>query len=138
MTYITRATAAAGALLAAASLLAAGPARAAARDDVPGNWLYFTVTRGDAQSGDTRGALLLCDPPQSRHARAAKACGALAAAGGNIARIPAKDVFCPMIYAPVTAEARGQWNGRQVVYRETFSSRCVMNARTGSVFALDG
>ena len=43
-----------------------------------------------------------------------------------------------MLYAPVTVQARGQWNGRPVEYRETFSNGCVMGARTGAVFALDG
>jgi hypothetical protein len=137
MTYITRATTAAGLLLAAAGLLAAGPAQAEARDTFPGNWLYLTVTKGDAQSSDTRGTLLLCDPPQG-HARAAEACTELAGTGGDVGRIQAKSGFCPMIWAPVTARARGQWNGRPIRFQETYSSRCVMNARTGSVFTLDG
>ncbi|MEU2060240.1 SSI family serine proteinase inhibitor [Streptomyces sp. NPDC013455] len=136
MTYITRAAAAAGALLAAAGLLAAGPARAASRDILPGNWLYLTVTKGDARSSDTRGALLLCDPPQG-HTRAAEACTELAAAEGDVGRIPAKNVFCPMIYAPVTTHARGHWNNRTVDFEETYTSPCVMRARTGAVFALD-
>lgn len=137
MTYITRATAAAGALLAAAGLLAAGPAQAASRDILPVNWLYLTVTKGDAQSGDTRGTLLLCDPPLG-HAHAAEACAELERVDGDIGRIAAKGGFCPMIWAPVTVHARGQWKGRPVRFQETYSSRCVMNARTGSVFTLDG
>ncbi|MGW0993997.1 SSI family serine proteinase inhibitor [Streptomyces sp. NPDC002520] len=136
MTYLTRATAAAGALLAAAGLLTAGPAQAAPRDARAGNWLFLTVTRGEAPAGGTRGTLLLCDPPAG-HPHAAEACAELAAAGGDIARIPQKDVFCTMIYAPVTAHARGRWNGRAVDFRETYTNACVMNARTGSVFALD-
>ncbi|GGW64310.1 hypothetical protein GCM10010503_46870 [Streptomyces lucensis JCM 4490] len=135
MTYITRATAAAGALL-AAGLLAAGPARAATHDTQPGNWLYLTVTKGDARSGDTRDTLLLCDPPQG-HAKAADACTQLAAADGDIGRIPARNVFCPMIWAPITVQAQGRWGGRTVRFEETYASRCVMTARTGAVFALD-
>ncbi|MYW21726.1 serine protease [Streptomyces sp. SID486] len=137
MTHITRATAAAGALLAAAGLLGAGPARAASRDVQQGSWLYLTVTRGEARSGETRGALLLCDPPRG-HAHASLACGELADAGGEIDRIPAEGVFCPMIFAPVTTHARGRWNGRAVDFQETYSSVCVMKARTRHVFALDG
>ncbi|WP_181140319.1 SSI family serine proteinase inhibitor [Streptomyces sp. Ru62] len=137
MTYITRAAAAAGALLTAAGLLTAGPAQAASRDVLPGNWLHLTVTKGDARSGDTRDTLLLCDPPQG-HARASEACAELAAAGGAIDRIPAEQVFCPMIFAPVTVQARGRWDGRSVDFRDTYTSVCVMRARTGSVFALDG
>ncbi|KOV69285.1 SSI family serine proteinase inhibitor [Streptomyces sp. MMG1121] len=136
MTYLSRATAAAGVLLAATGLLAAGPAQAASRDHAPGNWLHLTVTKGDTGAGDPRGTLLLCDPPRG-HAHAAEACAELAAADGDIGRIPPKDVFCPMLYAPVTAHARGRWNGRPVDFRQTYTNACALNARTGEVFALD-
>ncbi|MET7452035.1 SSI family serine proteinase inhibitor [Streptomyces sp. NPDC005574] len=129
-----------GALLAAAALLLAAPApalAATAGDALPGNWLYLTVTKGDALSSDSRGTLLMCDPPQG-HSRAAEACAQLAATDGDIRALPARDTFCPMIYAPVTTHARGQWNGRPVEYTQTFSSACVLAARTGAVFALDG
>ncbi|MCX4904586.1 SSI family serine proteinase inhibitor [Streptomyces sp. NBC_00878] len=134
-------------LLAACALLVAGsvPARAAAPpESLAGNWLYVTVTRGDIRagdtdsdtgSGDTRGALLLCDPPQG-HAHAVRACGELRAAGGAIGRIPPTGVHCPMIYAPVTASARGEWGGRAVTHTETYANSCVLAARTGAVFAL--
>ncbi|PWI14669.1 serine protease [Streptomyces sp. Act143] len=135
----TASKAARGILLAAAALLVAGTApTAAAQDDSrTGNWLYLTVTKGDARSSDTRGTLLLCDPPQG-HTRAAEACAELEAVDGDIAALPPRDGYCPMIYAPVTAHARGQWNGRAVEYAETFSNGCAMAGRTGSVFALDG
>ncbi|MFD9192916.1 SSI family serine proteinase inhibitor [Streptomyces phaeochromogenes] len=139
MTNTHKATAAVRAcLLTACALLVAGsgPARAAAPpESIAGNWLYVTVTRGDARSSDTRGTLLLCDPPQG-HAHAVRACAELHAAGGDIGRIPPKEVYCPMIYAPVTTSARGEWGGRAVTYKETHSNSCVMAARTGSVFAL--
>ncbi|AWT46096.1 MULTISPECIES: SSI family serine proteinase inhibitor [Streptomyces] len=162
MTYLARSIA--GGLLSAALLtVAAQPAAAAlavpgglpATAAVPGpverpatadlptpvapldDWLYLTVTRGDASAGDARGALLLCAPPQG-HARAAQACAELAAADGDIAALPLKDVYCPMVYAPVTVRAQGEWGGRPVTYTETFPNGCVMAARTGAVFALDG
>lgn len=139
MTYSTKATVVRGALLAATALLAAAPfpAQAAPQHGVRGNWLFLTVTRGDARSSHTRGTLLLCDVHQGR-AHRAEACAELEAAGGDIDAIPPKVVFCPMIYAPVTTHARGQWNGRPVDYTKTFSNACVMTARTGDVFALDG
>ncbi|MFF7749637.1 SSI family serine proteinase inhibitor [Streptomyces sp. NPDC007971] len=139
MTYITRATAAAGALLACAGFLAAGPAQAAPRSTFPlaDNWLYLSVARGETGPGDAHEKLLLCDPVPLGFARAAEACAELEAAGGDIARIPHTKVFCPMIFAPVTVHAHGQWNGRPVDYQETYSSKCVMDARTGSVFALE-
>ncbi|WP_406441921.1 subtilase-type protease inhibitor [Streptomyces sp. NBC_00631] len=138
MTHLSKATAAAGALLAAAVLLAAGPAQAAPGATRDGDYLYLTVTKGDSHSSDTHGTLLLCDPPQG-HSRAAEACAGLDAVGGDIARVaPVKGAMCPMVYAPVTAQARGQWNGRPIEYRETFSNSCQMAARTGPVFTLDG
>ncbi|RPE39526.1 subtilisin inhibitor-like [Streptomyces sp. Ag109_O5-1] len=139
MTHLIRATAAGGALLAAAALLVTAPAQAAPGDTRDGDYLNLTVTKeGDGRAGGTRGTLLLCDPPQG-HSRAAEACAELAAVGGDITRItPTKGAICSMIYAPVTAQARGEWNGRPIEYRETFSNSCVMAARTGPVFALDG
>ncbi|MEU0438618.1 MULTISPECIES: SSI family serine proteinase inhibitor [unclassified Streptomyces] len=149
MTYLARTLA--GGLLSAA-LLTAGtqPAVAAAPGaegglpavSVPasgaasGHWLYLTVTRGDARSSDTRGTLLLCDPPQG-HARAARACAELAATDGDIAALPPQDVLCTMVYAPVTVRAVGEWGGRPVDYTHTFANGCEMAARTGDVFALE-
>ncbi|MEU4876384.1 SSI family serine proteinase inhibitor [Streptomyces sp. NPDC021608] len=124
---------------AAALLLAVGaaPALAASQDAVPRNWLQLTVTRGDARSSDTRGTLLMCDPPQG-HSRAAEACDVLARAGGDVAAVPGDgDRVCPLVYAPVTVRAQGRWNGRAVDYRHTFSNDCEREALTGAVFALD-
>ncbi|MER7840635.1 SSI family serine proteinase inhibitor [Streptomyces sp. NPDC096040] len=137
MTRLIKATVTGGALLAAAALLAAGPAQAASGATGSGDYLYLTVTKGESRSGGTHGTLLLCDPPQG-HSRAAEACAELDTVGGDIARIaPAKDAMCPMVYAPVTAQARGVWNGRPIEYRETFANSCAMAVRTGAVFALD-
>ena len=135
----TSAKAVRGGLLAAALLVAcATPAQASVREPEPrsDNWLLLKVTRGDTHAGPARGSLLLCDPPQG-HKRAADACAELDAAGGAIDRIPPKDVYCPMVYAPLTAHAHGEWQGRPVTYTQNFSNACLMAARTGSVFALD-
>ncbi|MEV6804212.1 SSI family serine proteinase inhibitor [Streptomyces sp. NPDC017248] len=137
MTLLTRAAAAAGALLAAATLLTTGPAQAASPDALRGTWLHLTVAKGEPRTGAPQRALLLCDPPRG-HAHAADACRELTTARGDIGHIPAQNVFCPLIYAPVTARARGQWNGHAVDFRETYTSACVMKARTRHVFALDG
>ncbi|MFI8232780.1 SSI family serine proteinase inhibitor [Streptomyces sp. NPDC085900] len=140
MTISTTAKTVRGGLLTAVLLLAgAAPAQATAAPphSLSGDYLYLTVTKGDARSSDTRGTLLMCDPPQG-HTLAAEACAELAAADGDIAALPPKDVFCPMVYAPVTVHARGMWDGRQIEYAQTFPNRCAMSARTGSVFAFGG
>ncbi|MET7687393.1 SSI family serine proteinase inhibitor [Streptomyces sp. NPDC005483] len=123
-------------LAAAAALLLAAAAPATAGSSAGSDYLYLMVTTGDGRSSDTRGSLLLCDPPQG-HGRAAEACAQLDSVGGDIDALPPAGVYCPMLYAPVTARARGQWNGRPVEYRQTFSNGCVMGARTGAVFALE-
>ncbi|GAA2426121.1 SSI family serine proteinase inhibitor [Streptomyces glaucus] len=139
MTHTTTTRALRSGLLTAAALLAAcaTPASATAGGAHAGTWLHLTVTRGETPSAVTRGALLRCDPPQG-HPRAARACAELGTANGDIAGLRPQDAHCPMVYAPVTAHARGQWRGRPVEYTATFPNGCVMAARTGSVFALDG
>ncbi|MGW0795576.1 SSI family serine proteinase inhibitor [Streptomyces sp. NPDC002692] len=171
---------------------ASGPAPVTSGRGASGDWLYLTVTRGEASpvtlspvrvpagnpvgappgassrasrvslrpmprpapfregttpgTGilrpgprhlDTPGTLLLCAPPRGPHPHAERACAELAAAGGDIGRIPATSgALCPMIYAPVTAAARGEWDGRPVAYARTFANSCVLGADTGAVFAL--
>ncbi|MFE2042888.1 SSI family serine proteinase inhibitor [Streptomyces sp. NPDC059477] len=141
MTYTTypqirragRGTLLAGLLLATAAV----PAGATEQPSLPGNWLYLTVTRGDTQSSDTRGTLLMCNPPQG-HSQATTACGQLASADGDIGNISSlAATTCPMLYSPVTAHARGQWSGRSVEFRQTFSNDCELRGSTGVVFELD-
>ncbi|WP_329269526.1 SSI family serine proteinase inhibitor [Streptomyces sp. NBC_01451] len=125
-----------GALLAVGLLLAgSGPAGAVSPEDGRDNWLYVTVSRGEPGTADTRGALVLCDPPLG-HAQAARACAELAAVDGDIAGIPPRKTLCPMLYSPVTVHAEGEWNGRPREYDRTFSNGCELGARTGAVFAL--
>jgi hypothetical protein len=139
MKHTTTAKAVRAGLLAAAALLVAGttPAQATAREALPANWLYLTVTQGETRSGQSLGTLLLCRPPTG-HAHAAEACAELDAVDGDLDGLEPRSIFCPMIYAPVTAHAHGRWNGQRVAYTETFSNACEMEARTGAVFALDG
>ncbi|MGM0358781.1 MULTISPECIES: SSI family serine proteinase inhibitor [Streptomyces] len=133
MTHTT--TALRTALLTALTLLAASPAPAHALPGrhAPGNHLYLTVTRGTGADA-AGGTLLLCDPSRG-HARADRACAELDAAGGDLDRLPGRDTYCPMVHAPVTARARGLWEGHRVAYTRTFPNRCVLGARTGAVFA---
>ncbi|MEU9331666.1 SSI family serine proteinase inhibitor [Streptomyces sp. NPDC048290] len=140
MTYTTSPRprrAARGGLLAALLLAAAAlPAHAGAQPALPGNWFYLSVTRGDTQTSDTRGTLLMCNPPQG-HTHAATACEQLSSADGDIGNIPADATRCPLLYAPVTAHARGQWSGRSVEFRQTYSNDCELRGSTGDVFTLD-
>ncbi|MGV9560334.1 SSI family serine proteinase inhibitor [Streptomyces sp. NPDC003522] len=137
-----------GALPVTAALLlaAVAPVRASApAHDLPGDGFRLSVTTGDPRSGvpgsgtgsgDTRGTLLLCDPPRG-HSHAVEACADLTAANGDIDAVAPRKAVCTLLYAPVTARASGRWRGRPVEYAKTFSNTCVMLARTGAVFALD-
>ncbi|MGW5331351.1 SSI family serine proteinase inhibitor [Streptomyces bauhiniae] len=132
MNRLTR-TAALAAALMATCLLAPGTTAHAAS----GDWLSLTLTRPGTTGGDTRTALLLCDPPQG-HPKAAEACAELAAAEGDFSRLGDKDTLCTLIYAPVRARAHGRWHGRQVAYDRTLGNACELRAETGDVFALEG
>ncbi|MFF8033674.1 MULTISPECIES: SSI family serine proteinase inhibitor [unclassified Streptomyces] len=136
MTHTSVKTVRAGLLAALVLLACAVPARAHTGHPSPDSRLLLTVSHGETPSPAARGRVLHCDPPGG-HRHAADACAELAAADGRIEAIPAKDVICPMVYAPVTAQARGTWRGRPVEYTETFPNSCMLAARTGSVFALD-
>ncbi|WP_416967760.1 SSI family serine proteinase inhibitor [Streptomyces sp. 4F14] len=125
-------------VLAAALTLTALTAPAqAAQSALPGNWLQISVTKNKGQSSDMRGTLLVCNDVPQGHAKAAEACAQLAEAGGDIGAVPPRDIMCTLEYAPVTARARGQWDGKSVHYEKTFDNKCQMGAETGDVFALD-
>ncbi|MFH9037932.1 SSI family serine proteinase inhibitor [Streptomyces sp. NPDC017966] len=140
MTHISVKTVRAGLVTALVLLACAVPAQAGAghsAEDAGDSWLMLTVSHGGTQSAARGGTMLRCDPPGGDHRHAAAACAELAAANGHVSDIPKKYVDCPEVFAPVTAHAQGKWRGRQVEYSGTFSNTCVLNARTGSVFALD-
>lgn len=113
---------------------AAGPAQAAAG---PEGQLWLGVVRGtDAGDPATTWAMLTCDPDGGTHPRGAAACTALRQVGGDIAALPTHDTMCTKVYAPVVAEAVGDWGGTEVSYRKTYANACEMAAQTGAVFAL--
>ncbi len=140
MTHTSLRTARAGLVVALVLLACAAPARAAGTEHpfapAPDSRLLLTVGHGEKPSATDGGTVLSCDPPRG-HRRAADACAELDAADGRIENIPAREAFCPMVYAPVTARASGTWRGQRVGYTETFPNSCTLTARTGAVFALD-
>lgn len=135
MTHTSVRTVRAGLLAALVLLACAAPAR----PDAPGedSWLLLTVTQGETPSTARNGTMLRCDPPRG-HRHAAEACADLTRANGHIPDIPPREnAICPMLYAPVTAQATGQWQGHPITYTHTFPNPCTMTAQTGAVFTLD-
>jgi subtilisin inhibitor-like len=94
----------------------------------------LSLSISPAEAGTRRATWLTCDPARGNHPKAARACKALAAAGGNPAAIGDREGVCPMVYAPVTVRATGRWRGKAVRYRETFGNGCVMDLGTDALF----
>lgn len=89
-------------------------------------------------SGRPRIVSLRCGPTGGSHPHAEQACGILSAAGGDPRRITPADGFCTMEFAPVRATLGGWWEGRPVVYQQTFSNSCAMGLATRGLFRLQG
>jgi Subtilisin inhibitor-like len=147
---VARTTAFAG-VLAAVAVIPSMPVSAAPHPTTPGsrvgtgaragaaapeNELWLTVVRGENPDGpDRQWATLDCGPDGGTHPAPTRACTALRGVGGNIDALPATELMCSKIYAPVVAQALGHWNGTTVRYTKQFANRCELNARTGVVFA---
>ncbi|WP_199435087.1 SSI family serine proteinase inhibitor [Qaidamihabitans albus] len=99
----------------------------------PGSSLVLTL---HPEGGTPRSAVLLCDPASGTHPEAEAACDALEQADGDFARLPTEHRACPMIHAPVRAEAHGTWRGERVHFRTSYSNTCFAEAESSGVFAI--
>jgi hypothetical protein len=88
-----------------------------------------------AEAGYAAAVLLRCDPAGGAHPKKARACRALAAAGGNPALLTPAGMMCTMQYAPITAQVRGTWQGRRINWSHRFGNRCDMHRKTGVLTA---
>ncbi|MFF4648463.1 SSI family serine proteinase inhibitor [Streptomyces sp. NPDC001380] len=122
--------------LAAAALGLAAPPAAADPGGSPGGRLVLTLHSGEDVSGRVLDSVVLeCGPDGGPHPDPAAACDALRAAGGDPAALRAqRGVMCPMVYAPVTGEATGTWDGRAVGFARRYANRCAAGAESGGVF----
>jgi hypothetical protein len=121
------------ALLTATTLLAPAPGTAAVRSADSPSTLLLGVTE---QGGGSRTSELNCDPAGGSHPDADAACTDLSRAQGRFDALPGDSThpYCPMLYRPVTASARGYWRGKPVSFRATYPNGCVLTQRTGAVF----
>ncbi|GGO84486.1 SSI family serine proteinase inhibitor [Wenjunlia tyrosinilytica] len=126
--------------LAAAAAAPSAPVAARERPTAlgaPEGRLWLSVVRGeDADGPDREWAVLTCSPDGGTHPHAETACDTLRSVDGRITTLPADERFCVKNYAPVIAEAMGEWRGRQVHYRALFPNRCVLEAEAGPIFHL--
>lgn len=98
--------------------------------------LLLTLHSGEDVTGRVLGREVLeCDPDGGSHPDPGPACAALRAAGGDFGRLHSRPgMMCPMIYAPVTAQATGVWAGRPVLFTHSYANRCAAAVESGGVF----
>lgn len=120
-----------GVLLAVVALFPVALTSAASAEVRPST-LTLTIA---GQEGTLRMALLRCDPPGGSHPQPWWACAELTDAGGDFTQLEEQLIMCTMEFRPVTAGARGLWDGELVVWKREFSNPCTMRAATGTVFA---
>jgi hypothetical protein len=96
--------------------------------------LALTIAQGEKGTPAQRRAMLTCSPPGGSIQQPRAACAAIAAAKGDLSKLPAGDGMCMMIYDPVTVTATGRWKSRPVRYIHTYSNACVLKQETGAVF----
>jgi hypothetical protein len=108
------------------------PARAASSS----SWLVLSVYKGDTPSPATvlSTVTLTCDADGGTHPQPGKACDALRSVDGHIERLPGDPGICPLIFAPETATADGQWRGRYVHFQQTYSNSCVLHRALTPVY----
>ncbi|HEU5474795.1 MAG TPA: SSI family serine proteinase inhibitor [Actinophytocola sp.] len=81
-----------------------------------------------------RAVVLTCDPAGGTHPDPVTACAKLAAVDGDLDRLTPLNLACPLIFAPVTVRAVGDWQGAPVEFEETYENDCVARDRSGGVF----
>lgn len=84
--------------------------------------------------GDPDVVSLTCDPSGGTHPTPGAACQSLDAVDGVFEELPSRNTACPLIWAPVLAQATGEWDGGPADYSEVFSNACVAAASTDDVF----
>ncbi|MGX7828771.1 SSI family serine proteinase inhibitor [Actinokineospora sp. 24-640] len=123
------------AFTALAAVLVAGPvAIASQHPEEEHAVLALTVT---GRHGGMKAGTLRCGPDGGSHPNASAACEALTQVEGNLRLLNTEpNMVCTLEYDPVTATARGFWNGEMIDYREVFPNACAMKSYTGPVFTI--
>ncbi|MEU4623541.1 SSI family serine proteinase inhibitor [Actinoplanes sp. NPDC023801] len=119
---------------AVATVPLAAPAQAAPATDHRATTLLLSVQLTEHPQQAPRTAVLRCGSDGGTHVRTAQACEDLRAVNGDLQEMVYQDGPCTLEYLPLTATAVGLWEGRPVLYRNTFSNRCDMLRATGNVF----
>lgn len=88
-----------------------------------------------ADAGYATAVVLKCTPkPAGSHPKAAEACKILQHVGGHPARLIPGRSMCMMVYAPITAEITGRWQGKKMKWSKKYGNTCEMTRATGVLF----
>ena len=122
-----------GVLLAAVTLFSTVSAGTATADHRPSSRLSLTV---EGPRGASTTVRLECRPAGGSHPTPRSACREIARAGGDFESLPGSPemIACTMEYRPVTASARGRWNGERVRWQRQYPNPCTLLSATGVVF----
>ncbi len=102
----------------------------------PATDLTLALHDGQSAAGPVLAEVALrCDPAGGTHPRARAACSSLNKVDGDFAELPpVAEVSCTEIFAPVTAEAKGEYRGRPIRFIHTYGNRCEAQRSTDDVF----
>ncbi|MGC5361831.1 SSI family serine proteinase inhibitor [Streptomyces sp. DT24] len=114
---------------AAAGVTGMVPAGRAGRADGD---LLLTVS--GSENTWVRGVVLKCPYTEGHHPHGSAACAAVAVVHGDLDVLSDDPHACTMEYDPVTATAKGSFEGRPVEWTRTFPNACALDAATGPVF----
>ena len=88
-----------------------------------------------ADAGYATAVVLRCSPKVSgSHPKAAQACKLLKNIDGRPDRLIPGRSMCMMIYAPITAEITGRWQGKKIKWQKKYGNTCEMIRATGVLF----
>ncbi|WP_424536083.1 SSI family serine proteinase inhibitor [Sphaerisporangium viridialbum] len=98
--------------------------------------LALAIHHGDKSFPPDRILTLQCSPPGGSHPKAAEACKALEAVGGDPAKLNVSPgTVCPQVSEPVSLAAIGMWDGGRIKWEHTFGNACLLRSATGPVYA---
>ncbi|GLY93444.1 SSI family serine proteinase inhibitor [Actinoplanes sp. NBRC 103695] len=87
-----------------------------------------------AEAGFAAAVVVTCVPDSDVHPNAKKVCKTLVKVNGDPGAIKPAPVMCTLEYAPITAEAKGIWEGKKIAWSKKFSNTCDMRRATGVLF----
>lgn len=88
-----------------------------------------------ADAGYATAVVLRCSPKiGGSHPKPVQACKLLKNIHGQMNRLIPGRSMCMMLYAPITAEITGRWQGKKIKWSKKYGNTCEMTRATGVLF----